>query len=125
VRYYFHKRFSLGGEKSAETLQPHEQKRRRGKGSLSFLTKDHGFSKMNPRTSGLFAFKRNHLIITNSSNELLPPLFGEFHVWVLERWKFASGDSSSGPTDYVNSGSISERELEDFLLRKVTLNHVT
>jgi hypothetical protein len=72
---------------------------------------------MNPRTSGLFTFKRNHLI---TSSELQPPLFGAFHLWVLERWKFAPGDASSEPRDYVNSGFISEADLEDFLLRKVT-----
>jgi hypothetical protein len=77
---------------------------------------------MIPRASELFAFKRNRLII---SDGIRPPLFGDFHLWALERWKFAPGDASSGPTDYINSGFIRQDDLEDFLLRKVALNEIT
>jgi hypothetical protein len=74
---------------------------------------------MLPGASGLFTFKHNRLI---NSDGLQPPLFGDFHVWVLERWAFAPADASSEPTDYVNSGRIREEDLEDFL--KVTHNNI-
>jgi hypothetical protein len=77
---------------------------------------------MTLETSGLFTFKHNRLI---TSDELRPPLFGDFHVRVLERWKFDPGDEPSGPRDYVNSGFISKEDLEDFLLRKVMRNQIT
>jgi hypothetical protein len=78
-----------------------------------------GVSKIAPKSRGLFDFKQSCLLRDNVSLPLQPPLFGNFHVWVLERWKYASGDGPSRPKDYVNSGDIKEEELEDFLKRKV------
>ena len=98
-------------------LQPHEQVRSQGKAlAIIFKRKIKAFPKMIPGPSELFAFKHNRLI---TSDEIQPPLFGDFHLlWAIESWKFAPGDASSGPTDYINSGFIREGDLEDFLLRR-------
>lgn len=74
-----------------------------------------------PKDHELPGFKKDCLLAENRLLPLEPPSFGDFQVWVLERWNHASENGLFEPKDYINSGDVKEEELEDFLQRKVTL----